>query len=358
MWPSAPRSRPALRPGPGSFARVGGALLLLVCGAWLLPGSVFADTGSPPPFVPPVEDPGGDALRTLTSVGAIVITVVAVIGGIALAGAVVARLGRSAAAEPSRQGSVRPGSTIGWVAFGIVLLAAAVIGIVAGRGMAYFSSVGGFASITAAFFGLALGVAVVVLVIVAAIARARRKAMSPAIVSLLLAAGVLPVGALVGAGTAAMSGGTYRDPVYLEAAGTASIELTTPDLEFTPTPQGSATCGSVADGTDVAGVVALDLGELKVGGVSGTLRGEVGVATGDADATRLSLWIDGGDLVEESFQPFWDGSGALGQVSQDGKTGTVPFSELRIMEKPDPSMPSLDWPATLSGSIEWSCGDW
>jgi hypothetical protein len=144
-------------------------------------------------------------------------------------------------------------------------------------------------------------------------------------------------------------------PVVLDATGSTTATITAKATTFVPKDGGQARCQSGPDSRAVAVVTALELGELG----SGTLRTEL-FLTGDT----TEVFIDGGDLPEGSFLPFWTGTVTFARTDADGMSGTASFRALALEvdagSKPGTSpLPGLDhWPATLSGTISWTCGAW
>ena len=148
-------------------------------------------------------------------------------------------------------------------------------------------------------------------------------------------------------------------PVILTASGTTDATASGEGLAFTATAGGSATCVSRPDQLLVGGVTALDLGALG----EGTLRAQWEVPAGGVAAT-VEAFIDGADLADGAFQPFWSGPAGLTAVLPDGTSGTLAFDPLTI--EPDPGLKpgetaragGVEWPAALSGTISWSCAPW
>ena len=240
---------------------------------------------------------------------------------------------------------------------------ACIVGVLAGRAIAYQGSVGGFGAVDAAVLSFFLIVAVVGLVLIGLIARKfRHGQVSPAIGTLLAAAGLLAVGALGGSATAAAFGGLYHEPVVLAAAGQTQVELQAGAIPFVARDGGRADCSSGPDSQAVARITALDLGELG----SGTLRATIGVPGQAADGATAELFIDGGDLPEGSMQPFWSGPVQLAELGGEGASGKLTFTSLGLSnaaEKPEqgssgPTSAAPGWPATISGSLSWTCQPW
>ena len=145
----------------------------------------------------------------------------------------------------------------------------------------------------------------------------------------------------------------------LDAAGTITADVTAAGMTFQANADGPASCRSQPDSRAVSDITGLELGELG----PGTLRAQIGLPVATGPAT-LQVFIDGGDLAEGSFQPFWWGSGGLTGRAAGGTSGTVSLGDLTLEadagSKPGSApLPGVnDWPASLSGTISWSCGTW
>ena len=150
-------------------------------------------------------------------------------------------------------------------------------------------------------------------------------------------------------------------PVVLLAAGaTRLVAISGGAVRFVALDGGRAQCQSVPDGLAVEGVTALELGKLG----SGTLRGMLGLPGSSSAAASIELLVDSGEFVEGSFQPFWRGPVKVTESHDQGASGTVTFSGLRL-EADAGSKPGLSplpgvghWPATLTGRMSWSCEPW
>jgi hypothetical protein len=125
---------------------------------------------------------------------------------------------------------------------------------------------------------------------------------------------------------------------------------------------GRAECRSVPDSSSAAEITALDLGELG----SGTLRAMLGLSAGPSATVAVEFFIDGADLPEGSAQLSWTGSAQASSMSAGGTSGKLTFSNLALSDpaaKPDPaasaaSAVATGWPASISGSLTWSCQPW
>ena len=151
-------------------------------------------------------------------------------------------------------------------------------------------------------------------------------------------------------------------PVVLEADGTTHIQMPASTVPFVAKADGVARCRSGPDSRTVEGVTALELGELG----SGTLRATVGLPLEAGGGASVEMFIDGGDLPDGAYQPFWSGPVKVTTSKSQGATGTLTFDALPL--EPDPGQakagetgPPADtggWPATLTGTLSWSCGSW
>ena len=153
--------------------------------------------------------------------------------------------------------------------------------------------------------------------------------------------------------------GPAPEPVVLSASATTTAAISA-SLPFAATGGGAATCRSVPDSTAIGVVTALALGELG----TDTLRAIWAVPATATGLTPPELFIDGGDLPEGTFQPFWTGTAQVTGLVANGGSGTLIFSKLEL--DPDPAAKpgsagpggADQWPATLAGTLSWSCGPW
>jgi len=250
-------------------------------------------------------------------------------------------------APPRRQTSA---ST---VVFAIVAVGAAVAGIFVGREIALEQSRGLFLAGAVPMFLLAVVVVGLGLVGLVSLG-VRRGRLNVAIGTLFATAGLLAGGAVVGWASAGATGGTEPVPVVLQAAGTATLTMAVDPGAFAARDGGAATCESEQDGRGVAIVTALDLGQLG----PGTLRARVSPSADGPDGGRVELWIDGADLPEGASQPFWLGSA---EVTRSDGAGQATFIDVGREGDPAlvPGSGAADgWPASLSGTLSWSCQPW
>jgi len=149
-------------------------------------------------------------------------------------------------------------------------------------------------------------------------------------------------------------------PVVLDAAAVTQADLKGGTLPFVSKDGGAGTCTSWPDTRRVESVYSSDLGKLG----TGTMRATLTIPMGGSGLTTAELWIDGANIPEGVFQPFWTGSARITESGAGAVSGTMTFSALKLevdaVLKPGQSAPAevADWPATLSGAISWECGPW
>jgi hypothetical protein len=273
---------------------------------------------------------------------------------------VVARIGESAdgaaRAPESRSTTSRAISVV-------LAIGAVVVGVVLGRGIAYEASHRELGVIGAAVLMMSVIGVVVAMAAVALIAtKIRHGHGSRAIATILAAAGLLAASAFGGGVTARALGGTYHDPVVLDALGETTFALDPGALPFVARVSGRADCRSEPDGQTVVDMTALDLGELG----PGTLRAMVSLPIQASEPATAEFFIDGGDLPDGSVQPFWRGPVLVATISTDHASGQLAFDGLT--REIDQKMPTPEssvaiaaanaWPSTLSGQLTWSCRRW
>jgi hypothetical protein len=248
-----------------------------------------------------------------------------------------------------------PTSPAGRLALALVLAGMVGVGLFAGRTVAYQQSVGGM---TGAFSGISLAVIAVPSIlatwigvaVVAKLARARTGVVRNVNV---LALASLVVGAVVGNVTAAATGGTYVEPVVLSADGTTEAAITSASAAFEPTAGGAARCASEPDGSALASLTALDLGELG----QGTLRASILIVPARPASTSMELFIDGADRPAGT-EASWTGTGSVTTHAADWTTATIDFTDLRPLTDPKLPAPAAPWDTPLSGTISWTCEPW
>ena len=144
------------------------------------------------------------------------------------------------------------------------------------------------------------------------------------------------------------------EPVVLQATGTATAVVAGGSAMFAARDGGPATCHSLPDSRQVGDVTALDLGELG----PGTLRAMLNPA-----GPSLAAFIDGGDLPDGAYQPFWSGPVTIRSTGAGSTAGTATFAaltlEIEAATKPGEPPPGIDaWPDRLAGTISWTCAPW
>jgi hypothetical protein len=315
----------------------------------------------------PSTEPEVSLLSRLLGVAAPLAAIAIALGVVIGLAFVTARIGGPTVEPAPSPGSAESNgsrSTIGRTLSVLVAVGACIVGVVAGRAIAYLRSIGDLSGILdTAFLTFLLIVAVVGLALIGLIAtKIRQGHVSRAIGTILAAAGLLAMGALGGGVTASAFGGLYHEPAVLEAAGATHFEMQAGAVPFVARDGGRAECRSVPDGRTVADVTALELGELG----SGTLRATLSLPAQASDGATAEFWIDGGDLPDGSIQPFWRGSVQVTEIGADGASGKLIFTSLELeggaekpnSESPAPTSAAPGWPSTISGVLGWSCQPW
>ena len=326
-----------------------------------LPASVLADavrTGDPNVPVDPGLGPLLGVLQGVVGLGAAIVVLVGL-------GVLVGRLGAPVPTGGTTGSAVASatGSHLGRNLSVLAAAMAAIFGILAGRAIAYEASQGSLHPITAAIYGMLVGVLVVALVVIGVVAIVvRRGHASRAIATVFASAGLLVAGAFGGGLTARASGATYHEPVVSEAAAEVHVRLAATSVPFAAQDGGQASCRSVPDSRTVSSVSGLDLGELG----PGTLRVGFTLGTAGSGTADTELFIDAGDLPEGSPLVSWTGTVAVTTTNADGSAGQLTFSNLALSNPAakdatgasDPTSALPGWPAMLSGSISWTCQPW
>lgn len=244
------------------------------------------------------------------------------------------------------------------------LVVMAIAGLLLGRSIAYQRSLGGLEGALGAGMLLVLlaGIALVTLLVGLALGLAVRRRGRPgrpgrasafAVVALLLGSGV-------GGLTAPLLGGTYREPVVLDAPAQMLLRLDPAPASFVAHGQGQSACRSQPDERTAVNFAALDLGSLG----PGTLRAGLDLALDGSEGT-LELFLDGGSLPEGSEQVSWSGAVSASMLAPDHRQGRVVFHDLPLLrqtgkpaESPGAFLPPQAWPTTLSGQLDWTCDPW
>jgi hypothetical protein len=217
--------------------------------------------------------------------------------------------------------------------------------------LGYASSQGGL--------GAALGAAVLLpviggLVVVGFIAGAalqssrRGRAAGRALIVATVALGATVIAATIAVPTLGLG---HRDPVTLQARGSAALSLSEP-IGFEPAPGNPARCSSLPGQRVVGAVFAEGLGELE----GASLRGTISPPSSGQEG-MLELFVDGADVPGGSAQPFWHGRASFTGAA-DGTSGTATFDRLALQVDSDLPGAGIAWPAVLAGEITWACDPW
>ncbi|MEO5705188.1 MAG: hypothetical protein ABIZ52_06985 [Candidatus Limnocylindrales bacterium] len=240
--------------------------------------------------------------------------------------------------------------------FLIATAVAVVVGVIVGRGVAYWLTRPGSMNTVSA--GLLIVLTIIGVVVVSSIWLAAVRVLGrdgrAARRSIALATAVL-VACTVGAyATAGFTGGTYVEPVVLSATGTTRSTLTGAGMAPAIKDGGAATCDSEPDTRIVSSVMASDLGAFGTGRLRGFLMFS---PDGSVDGWAL---IDGSDGNPERLPIQWAGTLRVADLSADRTSGRVTFPDVPLGE--DAKLPgdsiAPEWPRTLSGEISWECGPW
>ena len=349
------------------IARTG---LIALAGWLMVPALAWADTPTGSGPQPNGPEPVGQLLNALVGIGVTLAIVGVVIGLLVGIGRAVARIGdRPQDQRDAPTSTGRGPSTFVGIFSLIGVVAAAIVGLFAGRAFAYMSSEGGLGNIFAmGYLILFLGGSVIALVVVGlAATKFRHGHVTWAIGAVFGSAALLVAGTFVGRATAPATGGTYHEPVVLVAPASVHIRFNPVALAFVAQDGGQAECHSVPDHRTFNDLSALDLGELG----QGTLRGGFTIWADGSGSGSLELFIDGGDLPEGSPMVSWVGPATVTSISSAGDSGALSFDGLvrsagdgkpvpvdSGQELATPAPVASEWPATLSGSIGWACQPW
>lgn len=142
------------------------------------------------------------------------------------------------------------------------------------------------------------------------------------------------------------------EPVSLTAEGQAGIDLQGV-ADYTPHPDGPATCTSLLGGTQLGDLAFRNAGELRGGAVLGALLLDPGAAVGDS--VTLEVMVD--QAVPEEI-PEWRGNATIADLAPDATSGSVTLQNLPLLPSPLTDAPLPGWPALLSGSLSWECKPW
>lgn len=350
--------------------RIARSGLIALAGWLMVPARVWADAPSGSGPQPSGPEPVGQLLGALVGIGVTLAAVGVVIAVLVGVGRAVGRIGGRPEDQIDDPTPARPGpSTLVGITSLIAVVAAAIVGLVAGRTFAYFSSQGGLEGMFGkVYLVLFLGGVFIALVVIGlAATKFRHGHVTWAIGAVFGSAALLVAGTFVGRATAAATGGTYHEPVVLVAPASVHIRFNPVALAFVAQDGGQAECHSVPDHRTFNDLSALDLGELG----PGTLRGGFTIWADGSGSGSMELFIDGGDLPEGSPMVSWVGPATVTSISSAGDSGALSFDGLvrsagggkpvpvdSGQELATPAPLASDWPATLSGTIGWTCQPW
>jgi hypothetical protein len=142
----------------------------------------------------------------------------------------------------------------------------------------------------------------------------------------------IAAGAMIGTGIGQVTGPTYQPPQYYAASARVTVDISEP-VELTSV-DGSATCGSVANGTRIAQVNAY--------------LGRIG-----PDRVALTLSLDSTSLEVGPYSSTGAASLTVA-ASADNRSGTVDFRGL-VLRASDAPLRIAGRPSSISGRVEWSC---
>lgn len=215
-------------------------------------------------------------------------------------------------------------------------------------GIARADFVGQFGAFVAGGIALVVVAALVVIGLALRLDEASRSASRAAIL-----AGVLVMaGVGVGWAMTPVLGLGYRAPVELEASGTLTLSLDGLDA-YASRGEMPARCRSVLDAPAVA------LVEADVVGSSGTDPvGAFIVMQADWSKGRPGIVVRVRPAGKaDAFQPTWRGVSGVAERIDDDRAGRITFSGAVLVSSPETGRPP-GWPAELSGTLSWSCGEW
>ena len=147
--------------------------------------------------------------------------------------------------------------------------------------------------------------------------------------------------------------GSEGDPKGIASPGAASMIFTPSGVAMETSSTTSVTCLPDSDGT-LTSVTAENLGTLL--GWPLAVEIELGGASANGPAP-VTLHAQMGKTLPEGFRyaPAWQGSSRVTELGPGDRTGVVTFTNLPTPVDPTTSYPP-GWPATMSGTITWSCG--
>lgn len=235
----------------------------------------------------------------------------------------------------------------------VVWAASLAVGGFLGSGMHVNESTGGFGWVGAlAFAILAVTILVVMGVIALILALAPDESGHRAARAIVVAAIALAVGVGIGRAIAPMLSGRVAFP--LEARGTMS--LSTDGLErYVGSSDAVANCRSVPDSDAVAYVDANVVGSVGTGMVGVSV---VMLPPDSADGRpTVQVWIQPADKTV-GVAPAWQALGDIVERGDGDRSGRIAFNGATLSASDGSVRQPEGWPAELSGTVSWTCGDW
>lgn len=210
----------------------------------------------------------------------------------------------------------------------------------------------GFASFNAFFAGLiALAILFVLVVVAVILALAPDRSGRPAARAAIVGGLVLTLGVGLGWVITPVIWPEFRAPVILEAKGTMNLALDGID-GYAAGGDALATCRSEVDAEGVASVEAVVVGTIGPAVVAASVWIQSDNGTSD-----LMVWIpppaEGTGTV-----PMWQGPEGIVEATRVAGGGQVVFSGIRLTASDAEGRAPEGWPAELSGTLTWSCGEW
>jgi hypothetical protein len=229
-------------------------------------------------------------------------------------------------------------------------VAAAAIGAFLGYEIAYYSAIGGLGGLSAITAGvIAILIIAVLLVSAAGSARNPDPSARPLARTTFAAASLLAAGVGVGWAIAPVLRPELRAPVVLEAVGAMSLALV--GIEgYSDTGITTAICRSQPNGVGIASVEANGVGAVGTVQVAASLSF---TPTASPPPVGVLAWIHG-----EPIETMWQASSEHVEQTGAARSGQVDFAKAVLISEGEPGRPAGGWPAEVSGSVVWSCGDW
>jgi hypothetical protein len=140
----------------------------------------------------------------------------------------------------------------------------------------------------------------------------------------------------------------FREPVMLEARGTMTLSLDGL-AGYAARSDVAAMCGAMPDGEGVSSVSATAIGTIDGFDVDAFIVG--------IELEVPSVGVGGVPTVNFKFLG-WSGPVDFVERTQGGRDGRVTFVGAALDNSGAGGPVQGDWPATLSGTLTWSCGDW